>query len=55
MRVRFSLRPPKNIMNLNNFNSLIELFFYQSEKQDPKNVFLQWLNPNNKKPLHGKK
>ena len=36
-------------MNLDNFNSLIELFFYQSEKQDPKSIFLQWLNPNNKK------
>ncbi len=36
-------------MNLDNFNSLIELFFYQSEKQDPKSVFLQWLNPSNKK------
>jgi len=36
-------------MNLENFNSLIELFFYQSEKQDPKSIFLQWLNPNNKK------
>ena len=36
-------------MNLDNFNSLIELFFYQTEKQDSKSVFLQWLNPNNKK------
>jgi len=36
-------------MNLDNFNSLIELFFYQSKKQDPKSIFLQWLNPNNKK------
>jgi len=36
-------------MNLENFNSLIELFFYQSQKQDPKSIFLQWLNPNNKK------
>jgi len=36
-------------MNLDNFNSLIELFFYQSQKQDPKSIFLQWLNPNNKK------
>ena len=36
-------------MNLENFNSLIELFFYQSEKQDPKSIFLQWLNPNDKK------
>ena len=36
-------------MNLNNFNSLIELFFYQVEKQDSKNILLQWLNPDNKK------
>jgi len=36
-------------MNLDNFNSLVELFFFQSEKQDPKSVFLQWLNPNDKK------
>jgi len=36
-------------MNLDNFNSLIELFFYQVEKQDNKSVFLQWLNPTNKK------
>ena len=36
-------------MNLDNFNSLIELFFYQTERQNPKNVLLQWLNPNNKK------
>ena len=36
-------------MNLNSFNSLIELFFYQSNKQDKKSIFLQWLNPNNKK------
>ena len=36
-------------MKLENFNSLIELFFYQSEKNDPKSILLQWLNPNNKK------
>ena len=36
-------------MNLSNFNSLIELFFYQSERQNPKSIFLEWLNPNNKK------
>jgi len=36
-------------MNLNNLKSLIELFFYQSDKQDQKSIFLQWLNPNNKK------
>ena len=36
-------------MNLDNLNNLIELFFYQAEKQDKKSIFLQWLNPNNKK------
>jgi long-chain acyl-CoA synthetase len=36
-------------MNLEKFNSLIELFFYQAEKQDSKSIFLQWLNPNNNK------
>ena len=36
-------------MNLDNLNSLVELFFIQAEKQDQKSVFLQWLNPNNKK------
>ncbi|MDA7576776.1 long-chain fatty acid--CoA ligase [Candidatus Pelagibacter sp.] len=36
-------------MNLDNLNNLIELFSYQSEKQNKKNIFLQWLNPNNKK------
>ena len=36
-------------MNLDNFSSLVELFFYQAEKQDPKSVFLKWLNPNNNK------
>ena len=36
-------------MNLDNFNSLIELFFYQSKNQDPKSIFLEWLNPKNKK------
>jgi len=36
-------------MNLNEFNSLIELFFYQSEKINPNTDFLEWLNPKNKK------
>jgi len=36
-------------MNLDNLNNLIELFFLQVDKQDPKSTFLQWLNPNNKK------
>jgi len=36
-------------MNLDNLNNLIELFFYQAEKQNKKSIFLQWLNPNNKK------
>ena len=48
VRVRFSLCPPK-IMNLDNLNNLIELFSYQSEKQNKKSIFLEWLNPNNKK------
>ncbi len=36
-------------MNLNKLNSLVELFFIQADKQDQKSIFLQWLNPNNKK------
>ena len=36
-------------MNLKEINSLTELFFYQAKKQNPKSVFLEWLNPNNKK------
>ena len=40
--------PTKEIMNLDNLNNLIELFFYQLDKQDKKSIFLQWLNPNNK-------
>ncbi len=36
-------------MNLNNLNNLIELFVNQANKQNKKNIFLEWLNPNNKK------
>jgi len=36
-------------MNLNKFNSLLDLFFYQSEKQNPKKILLEWLNPKNRK------
>jgi len=36
-------------MNLDNLNNLIELFSHQVEKQNKKSIFLQWLNPNNKK------
>ena len=36
-------------MDLKKFNSLIDLFFSQSEKQKPTNIFLEWLNPKNKK------
>ena len=39
-------------MNLDNLNSLVELFFIQVDKQDQKSIFLQWLNPNNKKTLN---
>jgi len=38
-------------MNLNEFNSLTDLFFYQAEKQISESVFLEWLNPKNKKIL----
>ena len=38
-------------MNLNDFNSLVDLFFYQTEKQNPARIFLEWLNPKNKKKL----
>ena len=36
-------------MNLDNLNNLIELFSYQAEKQNKESIFLEWLNPNNKK------
>jgi long-chain acyl-CoA synthetase len=36
-------------MNLDKLNNLIELFFHQAEKQNKESIFLQWLNPNNKK------
>ena len=35
-------------MNLKEFNSLIDLYFYQSEKQNSKSQFLEWLNPKKK-------
>jgi len=35
-------------MNLHEFNNLIDLFFYQVEKQNSKDDFLEWLNPNNR-------
>jgi len=38
-------------MNLNNFSSLVDLFFHQAEKQNPASIFLEWLNPKNKKKL----
>ena len=36
-------------MNLNEFNNLIDLYFYQSKKQNSQSIFLEWLNPQNKK------
>ncbi|MDC6465532.1 AMP-binding protein, partial [Pelagibacteraceae bacterium] len=36
-------------MNLKAFNSLIDLYFYQAKKQNSQSVFLEWLNPKNKK------
>ena len=36
-------------MNSKEFNNLIDLFFFQSSKQNSKTIFLEWLNPNNNK------
>ena len=36
-------------MNLKEFNSLVDLFFYKAAKENPKADFLEWLNPKNKK------
>jgi long-chain acyl-CoA synthetase len=35
-------------MTLNNLNNLIELFVNQANKQNKKDIFLEWLNPSNK-------
>ena len=35
-------------MILNEFNSLIDLYFYQAKKQNYQSNFLEWLNPKNK-------
>jgi len=36
-------------MNFNKFDNLIDLFFYQLEKQNPQSIFLESLNPKNRK------
>ena len=36
-------------MNLKEFNSLTDLFFYQAEKQNSQSIFLEWLNTVNRK------
>ena len=36
-------------MNLKEFNSLVDLFLYKAKKENPNAVFLEWLNPKNKK------
>jgi len=36
-------------MNLKAFNNLIDLFFQQAEKENSNTLFLEWLNPKNKK------
>ena len=38
-------------MKLKELNSLVELFFSQVKKQDSKSIFLEWLNPKDKKQL----
>ena len=41
--------PTKKQMNLKELNSLTDLFFDQAKKQNPQSIFLEWLNPKNKK------
>ena len=36
-------------MKLDNLNNLIELFANQANRQNKKDIFLEWLNPSNKK------
>ena len=36
-------------MNLDNLNNLIELFANQANEQNKRDIFLEWLNPSNKK------
>ena len=36
-------------MNLKEFNNLTDLFFYQAERQNPDDIFLEWLNAINRK------
>lgn len=36
-------------MNLSEFNSLTDLFFYQAKKQKSNDIFLEWLNTINRK------
>ena len=36
-------------MNLEEINSLTELFFHKAKKENPNTPFLEWLNPKNKK------
>ena len=36
-------------MNLKEFDSLVDLFFYKAAKENPNTDFLEWLNPKNKK------
>ncbi|MDC1476337.1 long-chain fatty acid--CoA ligase, partial [Pelagibacteraceae bacterium] len=35
-------------MKLNEFDSLVDLFFYKAQKENPQTSFLEWLNPKNK-------
>ena len=36
-------------MNLKEFNNLVDFFFYQADKQNLNEIFLEWLNPINRK------
>ena len=41
--------PTQKQMTLKELNSLTDLFFDQAKKQNPQSIFLEWLNPKNKK------
>ena len=42
-------------MNLKEFNSLVDLFFHQAEKENSQTPFLEWLNQKIKRNLPGER
>ena len=39
-------------MNLDKFDNLVDLYFYQAKKQKSESDFLEWLNPKNRKKFN---